>query len=249
MAEKNEKAKGKTLPERVSTGIHGLDELAGGGFEKNSTILVVGGAGTGKTTFLLQFLYNGAVEEDEPGVLLSFEENKDAMRRHTKSFGWDFDKLEDEDKFAVISYKPHEVKKLIDEGGGMIWDTIHSIGAKRLAVDSLTSYTMLFETVYQAREAQLSLYDMLRKWNCTTLLSAEKSRQGSPASGMEYLSDGVILLHHPRQRSVRVRAVEVLKLRGTEHSQKICPFEFVKNKGIVVYPGEDVFTDAKEGGF
>ncbi len=249
MAERNEKAKGKTLPDRVSTGIAGLDEIAGGGFEKNSTVLVVGGAGTGKTTFLLQFLYNGAVEEDEPGVLLSFEEGKDAMRRHTRSFGWDFDKLEENDLFSVISYKPHEVKKLIDEGGGMIWDTIHSIGAKRLAVDSLTSYTMLFETTYQAREAQLSLYEMLRKWNCTTLLSAEKSKYGGPASGMEYLSDGVILLHHPRQRSVRVRAVEVLKLRGTEHSQKICPFEFVKNKGIVVYPGEDVFTDSKEGGF
>jgi KaiC/GvpD/RAD55 family RecA-like ATPase len=233
--------------ERVPTGIKGLDDITGGGFEKNSTILVIGDAGSGKTTLLLQFLYSGALKYDEPSVFITFEETKESIYRHSRGFGWDFESLEEKGVFSTITYKPHEVKKLIDEGGGMIWDTIHSIGAKRLGIDSLTSYAMLFEGRYQAREAQLSFYEMLRKWGCTTLLSAEglHTQRHSTGIGIEYLTDGVVLLHHPRQRSVRIRAMEVLKLRGIEHSQKLCPFEFVKGEGIRIYPGEDVFPEGE----
>lgn len=241
-------AKGKKILdciERVPTGIKGLDKITGGGFERDSTVLVIGDAGSGKTTFLLQFLYYGALKYDEPAVFITFEESRDSIYRHSKGFGWDFESLEEKGLFSIVTYKPHEVKKLLDEGGGMIWDTIHSIGAKRLGIDSLTSYAMLFESRYQARESQLALYEMLGKWKCTTLLSAEGLRTARHRTGIgiEYLTDGVILLHHPRQRSVRIRAVEVLKLRGIEHSQKLCPFEFVKGEGIRIYPGESVFPE------
>ena len=158
---------------RVPSGITGLDELISGGFEPVSTTLVMGESGTGKTTFLSQFLYNGAVQYGDPGVLLTFEEPSFSVLRHMKKYGFDFKALEEELLFATINYRPHEVKKLVDEGGGLILDTISSLGAKRLAIDSLTSYAMLFDSPYQAREAEISLFDLLYKWKCTTMLSAE----------------------------------------------------------------------------
>lgn len=233
--------------ERVPTGIPGLDELVNGGLEKSSTILVMGEAGCGKTSLMLQFLYRGITEHEENGIFLSFEEHHDSIVRHSLAFGWDLAKLEREGRLAIINYKPHEVKKLAEEGGGLIWDTITEIGAKRFAIDSLSSYTVLFESTYQAREAQLNLFDMVRKWGCTTLFSGEALRNtnAKTLSGMEYLTDGVILMHHPRQRNVRFRAIEVLKMRGTNHSQKICPFEFISGEGIRVYPGDDIFEEFK----
>jgi circadian clock protein KaiC len=234
--------------DKVSTGIGGLDELIGGGLEHGSTTLVMGDAGCGKTTFLTQFLYNGAVKEDEPGVLLSFEEPSASIVKHMRNFGFDFAALEEQNLFQAISYRPHEVKKLVDEGGGLIWDTIASLGAKRLAIDSLTSYAMMFETIYRAREAEILLFELLHKWGCTTLLSAEGlySDKVKMATGMEYLCDGVIHLHHPRYQASRYRAIEIIKMRGTKHSEKLCPFEFIEGEGIRVYPGETVFYDLKK---
>ncbi|MCX8196989.1 MAG: hypothetical protein N3G80_01595 [Candidatus Micrarchaeota archaeon] len=240
---------GIEVPEGYTpSGIPGLDELMGGPLEEASTTIILGGPGCGKTTFLCQFLYNGAVEHGEPGVLLSFEEPSQIIFKHMQNFGFDFLSLEEQNLFASISYRPHEVKKLVEEGGGLIWDTISSIGAKRLAIDSLTSYTMLFESPYQAREAQLLLFELLHKWKCTTFLSAE----GTPSllnhgmSGMEYLADGVILLHHPRHQSTRFRAIEILKMRGRKHSEKLCPFDFIPGKGIQIYPEENIFYDLQQ---
>jgi KaiC/GvpD/RAD55 family RecA-like ATPase len=234
--------------ERTPSGIWGLDELIGGGVEKASTTLITGDAGCGKTTFLTQFLFNGATQYNEPGIMISFEEPREAIYKHMAVYGWDFEALEEDNLFAVINYKPHEVKKLVDEGGGLIWDAISSLGAKRLAIDSLSSYAMLFESNYQAREAQLSLFDLVRKWGCTTMLSGERTEVGAGkiANGMEYLTDGIVVLYHPRQGGVRFRALEVLKMRGTTHSQKLCPFEFVEGEGIHVYPGENVFYEMKK---
>lgn len=240
-----EAAPGPTLFTRTKSGIPGLDELCEGGLERNSTVLVMGEAGCGKTSMLTQFVVAGARDYDEPGVLLSFEEQRESIFRHSKSFGWDLEKMEKDNLLSVINYKPHEVKKLAEEGGGLIWDTITEIGAKRVGIDSLSSYTVLFESIYQAREAQLTLFEMVRKWGCTTMFSGEAMRNTTARtiSGMEYLTDGVILLHHPRQRNIRFRALEILKMRGTNHSQKICPFEFVSGEGLRVYPGEDIFEE------
>ena len=233
---------------RVPSGIPGLDSLLGGGFEAASTTLVMGGAGCGKTTFLAQFLRNGAVENNEPGVFLSFEESHESIMRHMLSFGFDFNALEKQGLFAQISYRPHEIKKLVDEGGGLILDTITSLGAKRLAIDSLTSYTVLFDSQYKAREGEILLFDILRKWECTALLSAEGTPTNADraTAGMEYLSDGVIVMHHPRLQGSRYRALEVLKMRGAKFSDRLCPFEFVEGVGIKVHPEAEVFYDIKD---
>lgn len=236
----------QTPANKTPSGIHGFDDLVEGGYEIASINLVVGPTGCGKTTFAMQFLYNGAAQYNEPGVLISFEEPKANVYEHMGRFGWDFAALEQQGLFSVINYKPHEVKKLVDEGGGFIWDAISSVGAKRLVVDSLSSYSMLFESPYTAREAEIELFELLRKWGCTTLLTgmAEKNRV---SVGVDYLADSIVMLHNPRRKNSRFRALEVLKMRGANHSQKLCPFEFVDNEGIHVYPGENVFYEMKEG--
>jgi len=78
------------------------------------------------------------------------------------------------------------------------------------------------------------------------LLSGEAAESKDRSSaGMDYLADAVLVMHHPRQRNVRFRALEILKMRGTNHSQKLCPFEFLPGVGIRVYPGEDIFEEFK----
>ena len=229
--------------DRVPSGIPGLDELIEGGFERNSVVLVCGDAGSGKTTMTLQFLYNGAVEYGEPGIFITFEEGKNSVYKHALQYGWDFKELEDKGLFTFVEYKPQQIAEIIRGGSSTVKDAIDSIGAKRIGIDSLSSYSLLFKTPYEGREAVLALFNRLREWECTSVIVSEiilqfGSRRGEV--GVEFLSDAVLLLYYARQQDMKMRALEVLKMRGTRHSDKICPFKFIE-KGIMVFPKDSVF--------
>ncbi len=230
--------------QRVPTGIPGLDEIIKGGFVKNSAMMVRGDTGTGKTIFCMQYVYNGVVKYNEHGVILSFAESADAVHQHGINFGWDFEKLEDERKFAFIRYAPHEVVKVMEEGGGTIRDTIESIKAKRLVIDSLSAYALLFENRYKANESILNLFEMLRNWNCTTLVTAETpvtTKKASAGEQLGFLTDGIVNVYQIRMDSKRIRAIEIIKMRDTDHSDAIHQFEIGKD-GIKILPKKHIKT-------
>ena len=99
----------------IKTGIPGLDELLGGGLEEKSITTVLGGPGSGKSTLVLQYIYNGAKLYKQAGMFISFEETKEDIYVHSLNYGWDFEKLEDENMFTLLTYKPYEIKKLFDK--------------------------------------------------------------------------------------------------------------------------------------
>jgi len=227
---KPEKKSGQIV-ERMPSGIPGLDGMICGGFVKNSTSLVRGGTGSGKTLLCLQFLYNGIMDYDEPGVYLSFAESDSMVYRHGRMFSWDLEALASRNRFAVVRYQPHEIVKIIDEGGGVIRDTVESMGAKRWVIDSLTAYEMLFENQYRANESVLSLLEILRKWKTTSLVTSESpispTKEGRGRLG--FLSDGIRHLYYTRKGIHRQRAIEIVKMRDTGHSDEVRLFQLDKS--------------------
>jgi circadian clock protein KaiC len=209
--------------ERVASGIPGLDPMIAGGFVRNSTNLVRGGTGSGKTIFCLQYLHQGITKYDEPGIYLSFAESEGIVYQHGKLFGWDFETLVARNRFAIIRYQPHEIVKIIEEGGGVIRDTVESLGAKRLVIDSLTAYEMLFENTYRANESVLALLEILRKWNTTSLVTSESptSPYKDGKGRLGFLTDGILHLYSTRKGVHRQRALEIIKMRDTSHSDEI----------------------------
>lgn len=229
---------------RAKSGITGFDELIEGGFERESIILLVGASGTGKTIFSMQFLYNGAALYDEPGVFLSFEEDQDQLYRQAEQFGWDFKKLEREDKFRLLTFKPHQITKILEEGGGQIRDAMTEIKAKRIIVDSITSYGLLFRDEYKRREKILEFFNMLRKWGVTSLVVCEEDPDivEKEEGGIGFISDAVVSLYyeHDKEKGIRIHSLEILKMRGTKHTNRVCALNFEK-EGITVYPDVEIF--------
>ncbi len=90
------------LDRKCPTGIAGLDDLLDGGFPRNRTILLSGSCGTGKSTFAAQFLYNGIVKYDEPGILISLEQDPKELKQDMSLYGFDLQKLEDEGRLVLI---------------------------------------------------------------------------------------------------------------------------------------------------
>lgn len=237
-----ESKKPKTISQRVATGIPGLDETIENGIIKNSSVLVGGGAGSGKTIFCMQFLVNGIDEFDEPGVFISFEQTPEELLEDFSRFNWGLKKKIEQKKLVILHFTPEEVNKFLESGGGIVRDTIESIGAKRLVIDSLTAFTLLFKNDLTTRKAVLQLFKSMAKWNVTTLVTSEQEPdpENHISTIMEFEVDGVILLYNLRKGDVRERSLEIYKMRATQHSAKIFPMK-IEDAGIIIYPEETVF--------
>jgi len=231
--------------ERVKTGVKGLDELVGGGFPEGSTILVSGGTGTCKTILSMQYIYNGALEYGEPGLFVTVESNPKNIAWNMESFGWDIRKLQEERKINI--YRLHLAPKrtfsdLIKDELETITGIVRELGIKRLVVDSTTAFAALIDDPSTIRSLLFKFADGLKELDCTTIFTSETKtdRTAFSAYGVEeFMADGVIMLYFtPPNRSIFVR-----KMRGTNHSKTIHPFEITK-EGIVVKPKEQVLWEA-----
>ncbi|MBN2002944.1 MAG: hypothetical protein JXA21_06275 [Anaerolineae bacterium] len=122
---------------RVSSGIAGLDMMLNGGYLSNSTNLVEGPPGCGKSTLGMQFIYNGA-QKGEPGIILTFEELPKYYYRDAAAFGWDFQALERNGLLKVIVSSPEVTKNDLEQTGGILERMVVEMNARRILIDSLT---------------------------------------------------------------------------------------------------------------
>ncbi|UCH02106.1 MAG: AAA family ATPase [Candidatus Bathyarchaeota archaeon] len=235
------------------SGIPGLDEIVGGGLVKGNCILLHGGPGSGKTTLAMQYLYNGAVMNDEPGVFITLCENPEEIRKNMLAFGWNLKKIEADKKLKIIDARPvtfNEQGYIVPNNelyknekvpfshiSRLIVRTMREMRAKRLAIDSITVLTSQYNNPTYIRQGLLGLIQVLSSLNCTTLLLAENRGDDKETNLERALVQGVILMHYARKGSAMLRAIQVLKLRGRKHSSDIYLME-ISNKGIIIHPQE-----------
>ncbi|MFH1636815.1 MAG: ATPase domain-containing protein [Candidatus Woesearchaeota archaeon] len=223
--------------EVVPTGIPGFDQMIDGGFIPQSVNLLVGGAGAGKSIFAAMYIAHGIMKYNEPGIYITFEDKKDKFYKDIESFGYDLAALEKTGKFVFLEYTPEQVRNVLIEGGGIIESIIEKIKAKRLVIDSITSFALLYEDELARKEAALALFDLINRWGCTALLTSENEsgREDVVEVELGFEADSVILSYHPKIEGERIRALEVVKMRRAKHKEKTVAME-ITGKGIVVHP-------------
>ncbi len=242
---------------KVRTAIPGLDGLLEGGYVENDVILVTGGPGTGKTTFGVQYIVEGARIFGEPGVLVVMEETPSRIIRDMWRFGWDIEKLVSMNKLRIIYANPFTYTKFVktqkDRSESMITSRkdisdifeqiqveVETIRAKRIFIDSITSFKISPDPA-EIRHKISEFVKNLEFLDCTSLMSSEMQTEQS-FNVEEYLSSGVLRLHVFRVEGSRVKAIEILKMRGVKHDEALHPYE-IGEKGIIIYPGETVMCD------
>ena len=232
-----------SIIERIPSGIPGHDGVIEGGFEKNSAVLVSGNGGSGKTIFALQFILEGIEKFDETGVYISFEESKAKFYRHMLRFGWDLDDLEKKGRFVFIKYEPQKIAKIVREGGRSIGAQLNKIKGKRVVIDSLSAYSALFDKESDQRKMLVDLFSMIENWDATTVVIAEENPTIDEyhSSVMGFMADSVIYLYNIiKENEMMIRAMQVVKMRGTKHTFKIFPL-LIADQGIEVFPNRKIF--------
>jgi circadian clock protein KaiC len=222
--------------DRVATGVKGFDVLIEGGFPRGDLVLLVGHPGSGKTLFSSQFLYNGASKYQEPGVYVSFAENRNAFFRNMRRTNMDLEKLEREGLFKFMDFVT--VKEgAIDEILTTVIAEVDSLRAKRLVIDSFSAMAQAFS---QRIDARIVLHTVLgrmtRLGGVTTLLIAEKPLGSRVLGGgmEEFVSDAVVELTHSLERGYLVRNLDIVKMRGTRTARTRLHYD-IEDEGLVVY--------------
>jgi KaiC/GvpD/RAD55 family RecA-like ATPase len=116
---------------------------------------------------------------------------------------------------------------------------------ERPVLDSISSLILLESDKFKVRQEIHGIIDMLEELGRTSLILTEMpgGTEGLSKFGVEeFLLQGVIVIYNTKKGSKRARGLEVLKMRGTKHSDKIC-LMVMTDKGIVVYPEESLFSD------
>jgi circadian clock protein KaiC len=222
--------------ERLSTGIAGLDAMLRGGLVAGSVGLVQGLAGTGKTTLGLQFLYHGAAEHGEPGLLITFEQFPHTLYRNALTLGWNLRELEDADLLRLVFTSPQVFLSSLQAPESPISQTIREIGVRRVVIDSVTHFEPLAAFPSELRSIHNVLVNGLRREGTTGLLISEDRghdlQHGDPGR-LAFIADAMILLRYVEIDSEMQRLVAVVKMRGSDHAKEIRRYE-IQTGGLVV---------------
>ncbi len=230
-----------TLP-KSPTGIAGMDEITGGGLPKGRPTLMAGGAGCGKTLFAMEFLVNGAMRYDEPGVFLAFEENTEELAQNVASLGFDLKALIKQKKL-IVDYVRIERTEIEETGEydleGLfirLGHAIDSIGAKRVAIDTIEVLFGALKNQGILRAELHRLFRWLKDKRVSAVVTAERGNGTMTRFGLEeYVADCVILLDHRISEQVSTRRIRIIKYRGSLHGTNEYPFLIGRN-GISVLP-------------
>ena len=200
----NRKKKVLALPprlEKAATGIRGLDEITEGGLPRGRPTLVCGNPGCGKTLLGIEFLVHGALDYDEPGVFLAFEETEEELARNVASLGFDLNQLAARKKVLTefIRLERQEVEETGEydlEGLFIrIGAAIDSIGAKRVVLDTIEGSSPGLTNHGIVRAELRRLFRFLKSKGVTAVITGERGQGTMTRYGLEeYVADCVIVL-------------------------------------------------------
>jgi circadian clock protein KaiC len=228
--------------DRCPTGIVGFDKLCNGGFVRNSDNLIVGGPGSGKSTFLMQFLWNGVSKFEENGLYCSFEPDIVGIIGDAMAYGWDFSRSSEEGKITFMRFSPqtgiNELKKELTK-------IISKNNIRRICFDPISVLALNLSEQGKIRETIFELSSLMKRLRVTTVF-VDESLEGDWGKSegdwtktdiLRFLSDSVSVFYESGIAGRGDRAVRIAKMRRTAHERKAVIMR-IGNDGISV--GDDV---------
>jgi circadian clock protein KaiC len=190
----------------------------------------------------IEFLVRGALEYNEPGVLMAFEETPQDIAQNVASLGFDIQDLSDKKKLFLdyVAVEPSEIQETGEynlEGLFIrLGNAVETVGAKRVMFDTPESLFSSFSNPAMLRSEFRRLFRWLKDHDLTAVITAEKGENTLTRYGLEeYVSDCVISLDHRVKDQISARRLRIVKYRGTQHGADEYPF-LIDDQGMSILP-------------
>ena len=234
---------------KIRTGIPGFDLIVDGGLKQGKSIVLSGESGSGKSTFGMQFLHNGALDFEEPGIFVTLNQSPQELLSDFRDYGWEIERLIDEEKIMIIDARPFKTDEDLFETADVLYDSepfpfthltqlilqgIKKIHAKRLVIDSLSVLSMQYGNQFNTRQGIQKMITALDEKKCTSIFISENLDSRTPPEW--YAASGIVLLNHIQKTNTMERSIQVIKMRGTKHSEQTFPIRFNENGYQVLHP-------------
>jgi circadian clock protein KaiC len=225
---------------RIHSGVPELDEMCGGGFFRDSIVLVSGATGTGKTLLVTQYMAGGFAA-DERCLLFAFEESRDQLVRNAGAWGVDFDAMEKRERLKVVNRYPHAMA--IEDHLVEMMRTVQQFRPTRVAVDSLSALERV-SSIRAFREFVIGFTSFLKREEVAGLFTSTTPNLLGGGSVTEKhistLTDSIILLRYVESYGRMRRGITVLKMRGSAHDTDIREYTIDGGGMHVLEPFHDV---------
>ena len=209
---------------KIRTGIPGFDLIVDGGLKQGKSIVLSGESGSGKSTFGMQFLHNGALDFEEPGIFVTLNQSPQELLSDFRDYGWEIERLIDEEKIMIIDARPFKTDEDLFETADVLYDSepfpfthltqlilqgIKKIHAKRLVIDSLSVLSMQYGNQFNTRQGIQKMITALDEKKCTSIFISENLDSRTPPEW--YAASGIVLLNHIQKTNTMERSIQVIK--------------------------------------
>ncbi len=227
------------ISHKSPSGIIGFDEITDGGLPSGRTTLLVGGPGSGKTIFAMQFLTHGVKKCKEPGIFVAFEETPKRIITNLDSFGWELNSFSPDKLFFLDAQpKPDLIQSGSFDISGMLAALevkVKEMGAKRIVFDALDIVISLLPDEAAKKQEVYRLHAWLLAHELTGLITAKaggddaSSIDQQPFGFMQFMVDCAVVLNHYVTQGVSQRNMRVQKYRGSSFNEDESPFVIGKD--------------------
>jgi circadian clock protein KaiC len=223
-------------PERLSTGVSGMDDMIGGGVIAGDAVMLTGPAGSGKSTVATQFMVAG-LKAGETGVIAVFEEYPEEYLARANTRNPEVGKMIASGKLELIYLRPLDLS--VDEALSAILEAVERVGAKRVVIDSLSGFEVALAPTFREdfRESLYRLVGTLTATGVTVFMTAEVSEGFSEArftsEKVSFITDEIIIQRYIEIEGELRRVMAVIKMRGSDHTHEFRTYE-VTSKGVVI---------------
>lgn len=231
--------------QKVTTGIPGFDEMLGGGVPQKASIELSGTPGSGKTTFAMQFLIEGA-NKGERGIYFTFEQRREQLVDTFAAFGWDLQTLESEGKLKVIYKTPMEEEGIMDSFRLLqLEEELRDFPANRIVFDSVNILHLFSNDWKKTRRALIDFVYFLKDKGVTAMFIAEREQGmsgGFTFNPLDFLFDGIIFLDNVEINGILKNVAVIPKMRDCKHDKGVRPLK-ITNRGVIVDPTGKIYTE------
>ena len=222
----------------VGTGIKGFDVILSGGIPRGNVILLEGAVGTGKTTMGVEFIYHGATQFDEPGIIVVFEVAPDRIVRDAAQLGWDLPALERKRQLKIIFTTRQVFAQELQQADSLLLEEAAAMGARRIFVDGVPGSN---GSPAYGGEAGWDTFHILteglHRENLTAMLAMDPPRTAVEACARpeEAIADTIIRLQMEEVTRSTVRSLQIVKSRGHDYQMGRHSFKIIDGQGLQVY--------------